>query len=685
MQNIAEPNFTSNLKLGNDWGKTIIVRRFIGATPESIEIETLLEGICQEITTILQIDLPYKDFIHLPKMQLSMEEHEQHEHGLYDKTPRCRQLFTMFRSILASIPKDLTLVLWLDALDQLNPSNNSHALFWLPCNLKENVRVVLSILSGEDAGLCINSAESKIPSSNIRSLPALSVEYAYSLLMKWLQAAHRSLQTTQQEHIIANFKNCQIPMYLKLAFEEARYWKSYDTLPTFPDGRQGLAKDMDGIICDTLSRLKKPENHGEVLVSRALAYLSASRKGLSEDEMIDVLSRDAEVMSDLRCRSSNSPEVNQLPASVWCRLHSDLEPYLIEHRSEHVPLLSLWSRQVGIVSVRELDKLGKIGIHAKLAAYFEEHLSLFEAESILRSREVFELLWQHCQAGNWNRLYDLLIQLTLPNTGVLTPKSPVAISETDFWRYWTCIETNTQLRLVNALHPIIERPEDYSNDILSFVSSILIDRRQLKQAGRILTYWKGKLRKDGDLRTLAAILGLLASVHYFEHQMDEALSILDEEEAICLRLAERKLQASCLIQRAVVLESLGLTHQALRIYEEQESIFRSLNDFVGISICLNNRAIIASKFGKLSLAMELLQECELIELGADDEIAYARTLYNQGIVLRRLNMLHVAERVFLKSETISKDIGNMEGVSGCLGNRAAILEDIGRPRTLSPS
>jgi len=44
-----------------------------------------------------------------------------------------------------------------------------------------------------------------------------------------------------------------------------------------------------------IGRLKHEGNHGETLVSRALGYLAASRYGLAEDELVDLLSRDLEV------------------------------------------------------------------------------------------------------------------------------------------------------------------------------------------------------------------------------------------------------------------------------------------------------------------------------------------------------------------------------------------------------
>ena len=73
----------------------------------------------------------------------------------------------------------------------------------------------------------------------------------------------RRLQNKQENHLLEKFKKCGLPLYLKLAFEEARLWKSYDALPE-------LSEDIPGILRDLFKRLSQESNHGEMLVSRSL-------------------------------------------------------------------------------------------------------------------------------------------------------------------------------------------------------------------------------------------------------------------------------------------------------------------------------------------------------------------------------------------------------------------------------
>lgn len=63
-----------------------------------------------------------------------------------------------------------------------------------------------------------------------------------------------------------------------------------------------------------------------VLVAHALAYLAAPRFGISEDQLLDLLSHDVAVMAEFRHRSPRSPASDRLPMVVWARLLMDIAP-----------------------------------------------------------------------------------------------------------------------------------------------------------------------------------------------------------------------------------------------------------------------------------------------------------------------------------------------------------------------
>ena len=102
------------------------VARFIGATPGSSDLRSLLTGLCTE----LDVDSPPQDMNELVRTfrgRLSADEHGTDE------------------------PTDppAPVVLFLDALDQLNSTDNARMLYWLPRTLAPGVKLVMSVLESD--------------------------------------------------------------------------------------------------------------------------------------------------------------------------------------------------------------------------------------------------------------------------------------------------------------------------------------------------------------------------------------------------------------------------------------------------------------------------------------------------------------------------------------------------------
>ena len=250
-----------------------VVVRFIGTTPDSSNGRSLLSSLCRQIATAYKSD----------ESGVSEDFHDL----VGEFTKRLTQ---------AQDTSDRGLVLFLDALDQLPESDPGRSLAWLPAELPENVRVVVSVLDGP----LMESLARRLSEADAVSLPQMSIGEGEELLDKWLIAAGRTLQAGQRRQVLEKFvaehrppEERALPLWLKLAFEEARHWVSR------PARQAELHEGVDAIITKNLfSRLADERNHGKALVSHALGYLAASRFGLSEDEILEVLSRDKEVMDD---------------------------------------------------------------------------------------------------------------------------------------------------------------------------------------------------------------------------------------------------------------------------------------------------------------------------------------------------------------------------------------------------
>ena len=355
--------------------EAVVVSRFIGATAGSTDGRTLIEGLCREISRRFGSDessVPseYKDLVEdLPK-----------------------------RMALATEAKPL--VLFIDALDQLSNSHSERSLGWLPARLPEHARLIVSTAPGD----CSSALERRGAEAPSEMLAPMTAEDGREILELWMKNAGRTLRPDQRDLVLERFRTFGLPLYLKLAFEEARLWRSFSPPPS-------LSTDIPGVIRDLLSRLSLEANHGQVLVARSLGYLRASKNGLSEDELLDLLSSDEDVFADFTRRSYHRPPEKQLPVVVWSRLFFDIEPYLIERSADGTALLGFFHRQMA-EAVDEEFLAGEHGrdLHGKIARYFAaQPLFLGSGEGkVANLRKLSELPYQQSLGGLWDPLYKTL-------------------------------------------------------------------------------------------------------------------------------------------------------------------------------------------------------------------------------------------------------------------------------------
>jgi hypothetical protein len=169
---------------------------------------------------------------------------------------------------------------------------------------------------------------------------------------------------------------------------------------------------VPGIIGRLFERLSAPANHGPLLVARSLGYLAAAREGLSDDEMLDILSADSAVLADFRSRSPNSPRTDHLPIVVWSRLYFDVEPYLTERAADGASLLTFYHRQLAeAVAATYLTASDGLARHRALAAYFaypDDDARARDVGAAAQLRRLAELPYQQTMGELWDELFATL-------------------------------------------------------------------------------------------------------------------------------------------------------------------------------------------------------------------------------------------------------------------------------------
>ena len=345
-----------------------VIERYVGVTPDSARGNTLLGGLCQEIS--------------------------KRYGGPQSTGEDLQELASAFQRRLALGTVKRPLVVFVDALDQLGGGDPAAVLDWIPDVLPPNAKLVVS--TADPRGI-LRAAVTVV-------IPRMPVSDAATVLAQRLRERERTLRMSQRETVLRGFESCGLPLYLHVAFEEARRWASFDS----PDRCQ-LGEGLAGAFQAVLGRLAAESDHGHLMTERALTYLAAARHGLTEDEIIDLLSEDADVWRDLVTHARYAPPAHQLPMAVWSRFFLDLDPYLTEREPSQTALIVFYHRMIReAVLSKDLDKDAELRAHWHLAQYFgaqvnwEENRDIPDPQDmrhlgktrVPNSRKTGELPWQ---------------------------------------------------------------------------------------------------------------------------------------------------------------------------------------------------------------------------------------------------------------------------------------------------
>jgi len=291
---------------------TVILARFIGGVPGTETLMTLLTELTADIAAAYGQPAP----------------------PIPENIKVARQAFEL---VLQGSTADRPLVLFLDALDQLDRADGSWLLEWLPKGLGEYTRLVASTREGQT----LRSARRRYPKT-LLEVPAMTPDEGRQMLDAWLadtREAHcnagispargRRLTKQQRERVLSTFVQTGKPLWLKLAYEEARSWESWHEAKALPETVEAMVEDL------VARRLFEGENHPRLFATRALAYLSAGRFGLAEEELDLALATDPEVKAEFEAQNAKTGQKweqdekrPRLPPILWSRLYFDLQPYL---------------------------------------------------------------------------------------------------------------------------------------------------------------------------------------------------------------------------------------------------------------------------------------------------------------------------------------------------------------------
>lgn len=650
-----------------------LLMHFIGATPESTNWENMVRRILGELKREIN------PLIEIPDQQSALSD--------------------AFNIGLNKIPGSKKAVIIIDALNQLDNENNSQDLFWLPNQIPSNVRLILSTLPGRSLD------EIRQRGWPILTVEALKSEERKQLIRDYLAISTKALDEKYANRL-ASFPQCSNPLFLRVLLDELQLLGLYETLGSQID--QYLEATSISVLYEkVLQRCERDyEEEHPGLVREAMSYLWAARRGLSENELLELLG------------SRQMP----MPQAFWSPFFLAMEQSflfrdgLIGFSHDHL--------RKAVQSIYLKDESQQKQAHLRLADYFEEQYRALpqELEMYFKDRLVFEtgdfinqfslaslrldeLPWQLVKAGMWERLAALLGNLDFFIDAWRT-------NSFDLMTYWAQVEKHSTYRIIDTYRATIDHP-DQAVDFLEALSILLDETGHPMEALKLRDYLvehyqnednaeklmsslgnKGvSLRQMGDLAgamdlykqqeklalaqgaesTLAVTFTNQASVHYIQGDMEQALTLYEKAEAICRKIGDQEGISRILGNKALVLYIQGDLQKSLALHKEEERLCREQEDVDGLCASLGNQALIYKDLGDLDGAMTLHQQEEQIckQLGNMD--GFQHSIGNQAVILQKRGDLDGAMKLLKEKESICRRLGNKMDLSDALGNQANIL------------
>jgi tetratricopeptide (TPR) repeat protein len=566
-------------------------------------------------------------------------------------------------------------VLILDGIDQMETVTTDIELSWLPRLVPAEARLVISTTSIPE-----NLTERKWPTLYVE---LLDPDERRHLIRSYL-SEYGKLLNARYENQISLSSQCGNALYLRVLLDELCLHPDSRTLDQ-PIQRYLSTTDIPQLLARVLDRYEADYDRNRAgLVHDVLTYLWASRRGLSEGELFDLLG------------TKDSP----LPYAFWSPFRFALDRHLVDKRG----LFDFSHKNFrDAVEARYLaGKPEQRNAALSLAEFFRKSSS--------PSRTVDELPWQLCQAGEWDELKRILEDL----------KWLQAIweqSRLDVLTYWRNVESYSSFSITDTYAEILKSlpadgelleplawlfshtghfPEAIAvrncaadvyrragNELalkicLGELSADAFDYGDLELAANVCREQIEISERTGDMHSLQQGHGNMGNIFLHSGKLDAAMHHYEAQERICLAIPNPVGLHRSTGNQAKVWLLRGDAHRALMIYRLDEQMCRSIGDRLELALNLDNQASILAEHGQLEEALKIARENEpiILEIGQISDLQTNLAL--QGSILCHLD-LREAMNIFRKAEDLL--IGHINKSSQAafyLGMGASILSALSK-------
>lgn len=527
--------------------------------------------------------------------------------------------------VLNMAAKHGQIVLVMDQIDALT-LDDAFGLSWLPEELPENVSVILTLNDGKALDLLRRRHHEEVQISR------LSADEVELITVKYL-AMHSKTLGNKQIALLRGSENARYPLYLKTVLDEIRHVGRYDTLTEQTSDYLSCA-GIPELFDKVLSRFDRdldPDYNS--LPERMLSLIEASRDGLTEGELIPLLS--------------------DLPQAKFAPLRLALESFTaVSSSAIHIAVPAFRT------AVRQHYGINE----TKLAEYRSELIRWFTNHPDTPRRS-YVLPWLLMESGDMQALTE---QLSVPDCfGELWHRNKYETKA-----YWTAIRESGTAP-AEAYREILASPGNRDGSLLYDLGELFTELGDTDQAETLLSALVDQ-QSDADDHRKGLAYGLLGNIYQREGRFTDAERCYKQKYACAYKTGDRYEQQRAQGNIGMIALSLGHLQTARKAFENVLSLALSLNQRDSQQVALGNLGNIAFAEEDYVKAETLFKRQKDISLDTGNTAGVINACGALGILYLKLGRLDQAEPEFSEQEKLSRRIGAADGLANALGNRAAL-------------
>ena len=300
-----------------------------------------------------------------------------------------KELAEKFPEFLRKASRSRRVLIILDAANQLDKSDDAHAMRWLPQPMPENVSFVISTPAGEVYGALM--AQRTKPEVEI--MHGLKESEIKEFVNDYLREISKEFPNQKvADTFFEKVKNGN-PLYIIVALEELRVFGRFEEVSS---EIQKLPEDVPSLFGQMLGRIERDYQSYPGLVRDCVSYIACGRYGMASEELQTLLKTHAP-------RLDPAIEPVKLPDMLWARLHRTFGAYLINRAGVTDFFHTQLKDAVGRHYLGKETERNRV--HKTIADYFETRWR----EPYTRA--LSELPHQRTKANDWDGLETILTDL----------------------------------------------------------------------------------------------------------------------------------------------------------------------------------------------------------------------------------------------------------------------------------